>query len=52
LYTFVTDRPGQVTGQGGQDFFVATPGIAPLSGSSATTGNAPAAPAGGGGYGY
>jgi predicted lipoprotein with Yx(FWY)xxD motif len=49
LYTFVTDRPGQVTGQGVQDFFVATPGIAPLSGSSATTGNAPAS---GGGYGY
>ena len=29
LYTFVTDRPGQVTGQGVQNFFVATPGIAP-----------------------
>jgi predicted lipoprotein with Yx(FWY)xxD motif len=48
LYTFVTDRPGQVTGQGVQNFFVATPGIAPLSGASATTGTAPAS----GGYGY
>jgi predicted lipoprotein with Yx(FWY)xxD motif len=52
LYTFVTDRPGQVTGQGVQDFFVATPGIAPLSGRSATTGTAPASPATSGGYGY
>ena len=26
LYTFVEDRPGRVTGQGVQDFFVATPG--------------------------
>ena len=26
LYTFVDDTPGQVTGQGVQDFFVATPG--------------------------
>jgi predicted lipoprotein with Yx(FWY)xxD motif len=25
LYTFVNDRPGQVTGQGVQNFFVATP---------------------------
>ena len=25
LYTFVEDRPGRVTGQGVQDFFVATP---------------------------
>ena len=51
LYTFVTDRPGQVTGQGVQNFFVATPGIAPLSGTSAPTGTAPASPASGG-YGY
>jgi predicted lipoprotein with Yx(FWY)xxD motif len=26
LYTFVEDSPGRVTGQGVQDFFVATPG--------------------------
>jgi predicted lipoprotein with Yx(FWY)xxD motif len=29
LYTFVQDSPGHVTGQGVQDFFVATPGISP-----------------------
>jgi predicted lipoprotein with Yx(FWY)xxD motif len=29
LYTFVQDTPGHVTGQGVQDFFVATPGISP-----------------------
>ena len=27
LYTFVQDSPGHVTGQGVQNFFVATPGI-------------------------
>ena len=27
LYTFVEDNPGQVTGQGVQNFFVATPGL-------------------------
>ena len=32
LYTFVSDTPGHVTGQGVQDFFVATPsGTAPRS---------------------
>jgi predicted lipoprotein with Yx(FWY)xxD motif len=51
LYTFITDQPGKVTGQGVQNFIVATPGIAPLSGASATTGTAPASPASGG-YGY
>ena len=51
LYTFITDRPGQVTGQGVQNFFVATPVIAPLSGTSAPTGTVPASPASGG-YGY
>lgn len=52
LYTFTADGPGQVTGQGVQNFFVATPGIAPVSASSASTGAGPAAPAGGayGGY--
>ncbi len=54
LYTFVTDRPGQVTGQGVQNFFVATPGMARLSGSSAPTGTVPASPSNpaAGGYGY
>jgi predicted lipoprotein with Yx(FWY)xxD motif len=54
LYTFITDRPSQVTGQGVQNFFVATPGIAPLSGTSAPTGTVPASPASpaSGGYGY
>jgi predicted lipoprotein with Yx(FWY)xxD motif len=51
LYTFISDRPGQVTGQGVQDFFVATPGIAPVAATSAPTVTAPATPSGGG-YGY
>ena len=48
LYTFVDDTPGQVTGEGVQNFFVATPGL----GSATTT--PPPAPASnqGGGYGY
>jgi predicted lipoprotein with Yx(FWY)xxD motif len=54
LYTFITDQPGQVTGQGVQNFFVATPGIALLSGTSAPAGTVPASPASpaSGGYGY
>jgi predicted lipoprotein with Yx(FWY)xxD motif len=54
LYTFITDRPGQVTGQAVQNFFVATPGIAQLSGTSAPTGTVPASPSNtaAGGYGY
>jgi predicted lipoprotein with Yx(FWY)xxD motif len=51
LYTFVDDHAGQVTGQGVQDFFVATPGIASIStfaGSTAPT--TPAAPSSGYGY--
>jgi predicted lipoprotein with Yx(FWY)xxD motif len=52
LYTFADDRAGQVTGQGVQGFLVATPGVAPLTGSSATAGTAPAAPSGSSGYGY
>ena len=50
LYTFTTDHPGQVTGQGFQNFFVATPGLAPITAAAARTGTAPAAPAGGYGY--
>ena len=46
LYTFADDHAGQVTGQGIQNFFVATPGLTPLTTSSA--GTAPAAPSGGG----
>ena len=51
LYTFVSDHPGQVTGQGVQDFFVATPGLTPIAGSPAPAGTVPAAPAAPG-YGY
>jgi predicted lipoprotein with Yx(FWY)xxD motif len=46
LYTFTSDHTGQVTGQGIQNFFVATPGLTPIAGSAA--GTIPAAPAGGG----
>src|SRR6185437_9732125 len=56
LYTFVDDHAGQVTGQGVQGFFVATPGLAPIAGSSTAGSSAPAAtvPAAssGSGYGY
>jgi predicted lipoprotein with Yx(FWY)xxD motif len=50
LYTFTSDHPGQVTGQGVQNFFVATPGLTPITGSPAprTVPAAPPAP----GYGY
>jgi predicted lipoprotein with Yx(FWY)xxD motif len=40
LYTFAEDQAGQVTGQGVQGFFVATPGLTAITGSSA-----PSAPA-------
>ena len=50
LYTFTSDHPGQVTGQGFQNFFVATPGLAPITAAAARTGTAPAAPASGYGY--
>jgi len=46
LYTFADDHPGQVTGQSIQNFFVATPGLTPITASSA--GTAPAASPGGG----
>ena len=57
LYTFVDDHAGQVTGQGVQGFFVATPGLAPIAGSSTSAGSpAPAgtvpAASSGSGYGY
>ena len=38
LYTFADDHPGQVTGQGVQNFFVATPGIASIATSAGSTG--------------
>src|ERR1700722_8325776 len=46
LYTFADDRVGQVTGQGVQGFFVATPGLTPTTGSQTVMRAAPAAPAG------
>ena len=51
LYTFADDHAGQVTGQGFENFFVATPSLAQIPGSSASAGTAPAAPASSG-YGY
>jgi predicted lipoprotein with Yx(FWY)xxD motif len=51
LYSFAEDHAGQVTGQGVEGFFVATPGLAPIAGSSASTGTAPASSSGNG-YGY
>jgi len=50
LYTFVSDGAGQVTGQGVQDFFVATPDLTPLAGSVAPPASMPSAPSGGYGY--
>ena len=44
LYTFVSDHAGQVTGQGVQNFFVATPGLTSIASSPAHAGTAPAAP--------
>jgi predicted lipoprotein with Yx(FWY)xxD motif len=44
LYTFISDHAGQVTGQGVQNFFVATPGLTPIASSSAPGGTVPAAP--------
>ncbi len=63
LYTFADDHPGQVSGQGVHGFFVATPGLTPIAGSSTagsstagsstTAGPAPApAASSGSAYGY
>jgi predicted lipoprotein with Yx(FWY)xxD motif len=46
LYTFAEDRPGKVTGQGVQNFFVATPNLA-AGAASSTRGSSPKS-----GYGY
>jgi predicted lipoprotein with Yx(FWY)xxD motif len=51
LYTFISDSPGQVNGQGVQDFFVATPGMPAIGGSSTSTPMAPVSGSGGI-YGY
>jgi predicted lipoprotein with Yx(FWY)xxD motif len=51
LYTFADDHAGQVTGQGVQDFFVATPGIAAITSNSAPASTVPSA-APGNSYGY
>jgi Secreted repeat of unknown function len=50
LYTFAGDRAGQVTGQGFQNFFVATAGLTPAATSSAPGTTVPAAQPGGYGY--
>jgi predicted lipoprotein with Yx(FWY)xxD motif len=50
LYTFASDHADQVTGQGVQNFFVATPGLALITPSSVPGGPAPAAPSSGYGY--
>ena len=50
LYTFVEDTPGHVTGQGVSGFFVATPHLKPINGS--TTSVAAASSAASHGYGY
>ena len=44
LYTFTSDHAGQVTGQGVQNFFVATPGLTSIASTPAPAGTAPAAP--------
>jgi predicted lipoprotein with Yx(FWY)xxD motif len=51
LYTFADDHAGQVTGQGVQNFFVATPGTPSITMSAGSAGPAsPAVPSGGYGY--
>jgi predicted lipoprotein with Yx(FWY)xxD motif len=50
LYTFIDDTPGHVNGQGVSGFFVATPHLKSINGSTATTASATAT--GSHGYGY
>jgi predicted lipoprotein with Yx(FWY)xxD motif len=50
LYTFTSDSAGQLTGQGFQNFFVATPGPTPLATSPAPATTIPPAPSGGYGH--
>jgi len=49
LYTFAGDQAGQVTGQGVEGFFVATPGLAAITGSPAPAASAASS---GNPYGY
>lgn len=51
LYTFVDDHTGQATGQGVQNFFVATPGLAAITSNSAASPTVPSSGTGNG-YGY
>jgi predicted lipoprotein with Yx(FWY)xxD motif len=51
LYTFVEDSPGHVTGQGVQNFYVATPGISAIGPAApGTAKTSPAPVSGGNGY--
>ena len=50
LYTFIEDSPGRVTGQGVQNFFVATPAMA-TDGAASIAGSTPPTTVGNG-YGY
>ena len=43
LYTFIDDHAGQVTGQGFENFFVATPGLAAITSNSAPASTVPSA---------
>jgi predicted lipoprotein with Yx(FWY)xxD motif len=52
LYTFAEDSARHVTGQGVQNFFVATPRIAVNHGNAATTKSVPAPAPSNNGYGY
>lgn len=51
LYTFTSDRPGQVTGQGVANFFVATPSVT-SAGHAPTSATSVPPVSSGGGYGY
>lgn len=52
LYTFVNDGSGHVSGQGVQNFFVATPALAVIGGASTSATNPASAPGSGTSYGY
>jgi predicted lipoprotein with Yx(FWY)xxD motif len=51
LYSFIDDTPGQVTGQGVSDFFVATPTLKSIGGAKKASAPAPTTTSSGG-YGY
>ena len=54
LYTFVSDSPGMATGQGVENFFLATPGLASAPGTAPAPARRPRSTpsSGSGGYGY